>query len=200
MIKNYILIIFFLSNISSYSQNMPFSYINTTSDNLLIYLSNNSNYWKGKTRSPYFQSKNGGTYIKFYDSYSTIVTIDFKKQTDFYETISEIKNKAIFNFKYCSNYRLPVVYNYQTNFNKIRFNLTEMQISIEYNSDMSEFIQNNENLLSVFICSTNDSYAYHTNVRCFGLSNCSTNIQQTDMQTIKKTKYRICKLCTDDSQ
>jgi hypothetical protein len=62
---------------------MPFSYIDTTSDNLLIYLSNNSNYWKGITRSTYFQSKNGGTYIKFYDSYSTIVTIDFKKQGNF---------------------------------------------------------------------------------------------------------------------
>lgn len=200
MSKIFLILAFILTNLSLSAQNILFSYINTNSDNLSYYLTNNQNYWsEKKVNHEYFQSKNGSTYIKIYKSAIVNVTINFKNKTDYIKTLSEIKNKALFQYKYCSDYNSPVVYTYKTNFNTIRFNLNEYQISIQYNSELDSFFEENQHTFPVFVCPSYNSYAFHTNLRCNGLNNCNGDIYKFNFRDAQNSKkYKMCEICSSD--
>ena len=199
MKKKLCILTLFLFNIG-FSQSIPFSYLNTDSSTLIRYLSNNDNFWYEKKMNILsFQSKNGSTFIKVYKSAITNVTIDFDNKSDYIKTLIDIKKKAYFQYKFCSDYNSSIVYTYKTNFNTIRFNLIEFQISIQYNSELDSLFEENQHTFPVFICPTYDSYAYHTNLKCNGLNNCNDNINRYNLRDIKKSsKYKLCEICSSD--
>ena len=148
---------------------------------------------------PYFQGKESGLYIKFYKAIGITVVIDLQSQAHYSKLITEITTKANFLFKYCTDYNSPIVYNYITSSNnKIRFNYSKKQISIEYPSELGSFMETNSENLPVFVCISNDAYAYHTNLKCEGLGNCEKEVAKTNIKEAKKFKYQICEICTSD--
>lgn len=183
-----------------YSQNISYELLNSTSENLKDYLSNNDDYFSGGTFDlPYFQGKFSDSYIKFYKSTGVIVIFNLKSQTEYLKIVQKIQNNANFRFKYCTDYNEPIVYNYQTNSgNKIRFNFNEARISIEYPSKLNSFLDSNSELTPVFVCISEGAYAYHTNLRCEGLANCDAQIAKSNIKEAKKYNYRICEICTSD--
>lgn len=198
--KNLLSLFFTILVCAGYCQSIPFSYLNTNSENLSYYLTNNQNYWgEKKANHEYFQSKSGSTFIKIYKSVIVNVTIDFKNKTDYIKTLTEIRNKTIFQYKYCSDFESPVVYTYKTNFNTIRFNLYEYQISIQYNSELDSFFEENQHTFPVFVCPSYNSYAYHTNLRCNGLNNCNSDIYKFNLRDAQRSKkYKMCEICSSD--
>ena len=183
-----------------YSQNINYSLLNSTSGNLKNFLLNNNDYFSGgNTDVPYFQGKHNNSYIKFYNSTGVIVVIDLKSKTDFFSLIRTVQNNAILKFKYCTDYDEPIVYNYETtNGNKIRFSYDKMRVSISYPSEINDFLNNNSGLSRVFVCTSQDAYAYHTNLRCKGLANCDSQIAKSNIQEAKSYNYQICEICTTD--
>lgn len=189
-----------LPAIQSYSQNLNYSHLEQNSETFQNYLAQSGNYFSGGSSSyPYFQGKTSNSYIKFYRSTGTTCIIDLKSEQDFISLVRKIQRNANFRFKYCTDYNEPIVYNYETyGGNKIRFNFNDMRISVEYPSKLNSFIESNSEFTSVFVCLSNDAYAYHTNLRCEGLGNCDTKIAKSNIKEAKKYNYRICEICTDD--
>jgi hypothetical protein len=184
-----------------FGQRITYTHLNLTSENLKEILLNSGEYFTGEnTELPYFQGKQDSKYIKFYKSTGDIVTIDFKTDSEYLSIIYDIQNNAVFRFKFCTDYEENIVYNYQTSSgNKIRFDYGKMRISVEYNSELNSFLDSNSDFGSTFICESDNSYAYHTNIKCSGLGNCEANVSKTNIRSAKKSGYKICKICTDDS-
>lgn len=194
--KLFIIIFFFIVNANS--QEINYSQLKSTSENLKSSLYNDDNYFSGGNSDlPYFQGKINEIYIKFYKSTGTIVLFDFKSKTAYLKVIREIQNNANFRFKYCTDYNEPIVYNYETNSgNKIRFNFNDMRVSVEYPSKVNSFLDSNSEFTPVFVCTSKGAYAYHTNLRCEGLANCDAEIAKTNIKEAKGYNYRICEICT----
>ena len=196
--KVFIIIFLFVANANS--QEINYNQLNSSSDNLKTSLYNNDNYFSGGTSDlPYFQGKISDLYIKFYKSTGTIVIFDFKSKTEYLRVIEKIQSNANFRFKYCTDYNEPIVYNYQTSSgNKIRFDFSKMRVSVEYPSKVNSFLDSNSEFTSVFVCVSKGAYAYHTNLRCEGLSNCDAKIAKSNIKEAKEYNYRICEICTTD--
>lgn len=184
-----------------FGQRITYNHLNSTSESLKENLLNSGDYFTdGNTKTPYFQGKKDSKYIKFHKSTGLIVTIDFKTDTEYLSIVHEIQNKANFKYKFCTDQDENIVYNYESSIgNKIRFNFGEMRISLEFPSKLNSFIESNSEFTSVFVCISDNSYAFHTNLKCNGLSNCESNISKTDIKNAKKNRYKTCKICTDDS-
>lgn len=202
MKKHFALLFTFFLTITIYGQKISYNDLNVSSDNLKRSLRNSDNYFSNEPHElPYFQGKTDSKYIKFYKSTGTVVTIDFKSQTEYLSLISQIQQRANFRFKFCTNYRENIVYNYKTSSgNKIRFNFNEMRISIEYSSTTNKFLDSNSEFTTAFVCVSKDAYAYHTNLRCEGLGNCDAKIAKTNFKEAKKYKYLFCEICTSDNK
>lgn len=191
--------LFFYSYMNA--QEINYSQLNINSEDLKESLYNNENYFNGGSYDlPYFQGKVNDIYIKFYNSTGIIVIFDFKSKSDFLSSVREIQKNANFRFKYCTDYNEPIVYNYETyGGNKIRFNFSEMRVSVQFPSKTDDLFTRNYELIStVFICISKDAYAYHTNLRCEGLSNCDAKVAKSNIKEAKKYNYRICEICTTD--
>lgn len=197
---NLILVFFFLFISSISGQEINYNLLNSTSDNLKSYLYNNDNYFSGGTSDlPYFQGKISDLHIKFYKSTGTIVIFDFKSNTEYLKIIEKIQSNANFRFKYCTDYNEPIVYNYQSSSgNKIRFDFSEMRVSVEYPSKLNSFLDSNSEFTPVFVCVSKGAYAYHTNLKCEGLANCDAKIAKSNIKEAKQYNYRICEICTSD--
>lgn len=182
-------------------QELEYSNFSSSSDDLKRTLNSSEEYFSGGNEDlPYFQGKYNNSYIKFYKSLGTTVIFDIKSQQEYLKLVQEIRENANFRFKFCTDYDEPVVYNYEaSNGNKIRLNLSQMRISVEYPSNVNSFIDRNSGLTSVFLCLSEDAYAYHTNLKCEGLGNCETDIAKSNISEAKKYNYRFCEICTDDN-
>jgi hypothetical protein len=202
MKKHFALLLTFFLTITIYGQKISYSDLNVSSVNLKKSLRNSDNYFSNEPHElPYFQGKTDSKYIKFYKSTGTVVTIDFKSQTEYLSLINEIQQRANFRFKFCTDYEENIVYNYITSSgNKIRFNFNEIRISIEYSSSTNKFLDSNSEFTTAFVCVSKDAYAYHTNLRCEGLGNCDAKIAKTNFKEAKKYKYRFCEICTSDNK
>src|SRR5690606_41106200 len=201
MKKNFAFILVFSFSSILFGQKITYNDLNSTSDNFKENLLKSGNYFTGEnTELPYFQGKEDSKYIKFYKSTGEIATIDFKTDNEYLSIIYAIHKNANFRFKFCNDYDENIVYNYETlSGNKIRFDYGELRISIEYPSKLNNFLDNNSDFGSVFICESDNSSAYHTNLKCDGLANCEVKITKTNIRSAKKINYKICKICTDDS-
>ncbi|MCH4824559.1 hypothetical protein ML462_15405 [Gramella lutea] len=201
MIKKVISFILVLTPLICFSQDLSYSDINLDSKTLISYLNIDENYFSGGSSDyPYFQGKINNSYIKFYRSVSTTCVIDIKSEQDYISLVREIQKNAEFRFKFCTDYQEPVVYNYVTsNGNKVRFNLNQMRISVEYPSSVSSLMDRNFGITPVFVCLSEDAYAFHTNLRCEGLGNCETDIAKSNIQEAKKYNLSFCEICTNDN-
>ncbi|XMO87169.1 hypothetical protein AAFN75_02550 [Algibacter sp. AS12] len=172
-----------------------------TSESLKVRLLNSGDYFTGgKEELPYFHGKGDSKYIKFHKTTGVNATFDFKTDSEFLSIIHEIQNNAIFKYKFCTDPNENIAYNYETfGGNKIRFNYGEMRISLEFPSKLNTFLESNTEFTSVFVCISDDAYAYHTNLKCNGLGNCEAEISKIDIKRAKKNNYKICEICTDDS-
>lgn len=181
-------------------QELTYSNLSSSSDNLKQTLSSSEEYFSGGSPElPYFQGKYSNSYIKFYKSLGTTVLFDIKSQQEYIKLIREIQSSANFRFKFCTDYNEPVVYNYEaSNSNKIRFNFSEMRISVDYPSKVNSLIDQNFGLTTAFVCLSDDAYAFHTNLRCEGLGNCESDIAKSNISEAKKYNYRFCEICTND--
>jgi len=200
MIKYFAFIFAFTFTFVIYGQKITYNYLNVSSENLKYSLRNSGDFFSNEPHDlPYFQGKYDSKYIKFYKSTGMVVTMDFKTQSEYLQLISQIQKNAHFRFKYCTDYKDNVVYNYQTSVgNKIRFNFNEMRISVEYPSSTNKFLDSNSEYTTAFVCLSKDAYAYHTNLRCEGLGNCEAKIAKTNFKEAKNYNYRICEICTSD--
>lgn len=198
---NFFLITALFIQLSCVAQSVNYSHLTLESNELKTHLTDNNDYFSGGSfEYPYFQGKHSGSYIKFYRSTSTTCVIDLKSKQEYISLVKDIQNKASFRFKFNTSYQEPVVYNYETTSgNKIRFNLDQMRISIEYPSAISSLMNRNSGITSVFVCLSEDAYAFHTNLRCEGLGNCETDIAKSNIQEAKKHNYRFCDICTTDN-
>ncbi|MBZ9630540.1 hypothetical protein LB465_07085 [Salegentibacter sp. LM13S] len=189
------------SSLSVAAQELNYSHLDGNAQGFQSYLSNNDDYFSGGSENyPYYQGKINHTYIKFHKSAIVNVVINFPSQEQYLAVVKNIKRNANFNFKYCTDYNQPITYNYQTSSgNKIRFNFEEPKISIEYPSKTSSVLNRNFEFLPVFICLSDDAYAYHTNLRCGGIGNCTGDIRKTDIKGAKNNKYKICEICRSDT-
>ena len=161
---------------------------------LTNYLQSSENYFKNRN---YFQAKYGNFSIQIVSGLGNNAIIVFKKEADFKKLALDIMNNAYFDFKFCNDYDSSVVYNFHSGLeNRFRFNFDELRISVEYPNSLSEFAQSNIDLLGVFVCGTDDSYAYHTNLRCGNLNQCSGKIYKSTIREATGMKYRICGSCT----
>ena len=189
-----ILLLFSFNSLLS-AQKINYRYLDV-SPNTLINSLNREHFFITELNSKiFFQGKNNEVNITYYENNYTSI-FEFKNVSDCLNLIDEIRDNAIFQYKYCSSYTLPIVYNYiSSGNNTIRFNFEEKRISVQYPgldfSFASEF-------LPVFICQSYDSYAWHTNLRCEGLNNCNSKIVETDKKNAKKNNYKICKICISD--
>lgn len=200
-LKHILSSLIFIWAIVGNGQTINYNTLVTTAPDLKNSLLKNSDYFSGgNSELPYFQGKFTDSYIKFYKSTGTVVTFDLKSQEEYVKLIREIQQKAIFRFKFCLNYDEPVVYNYETsNGNKLRFNFSEMRISVEYPSKINSLLDRNSGLTSVFVCLSENAYAYHTNLKCEGLGNCESDIAKSNMTEAKKYNYSFCEICTSDN-
>ena len=201
MEKHFAFILTFLFSSIIFGQEITYNHLSSTSEILKDYLRNSGEFFTGEnTELPYFQGKTDSKYIKFHKSTGVIVTFDFKTKSEYLSLIDDIQNKAEFRFKYCTDYDGNITYNYETYVgNKIRFNFNEMRISLEFPSELNTFLESNSEFTNVFVCVSEDAYAYHTNLKCSGLSNCEAKISKSNIKEAKKYKYKICEICTDDS-
>ena len=201
MKKHFVFILAFSFSSILFGQKITYTHLNSTSENLKEKLLHSGEYFTGEnTELPYFQGKEDSKYIKFYKSTGDVVTIDFKTDSEYLAIIYDIQNNANFRFKFCTDYDENIVYNYETSSgNKIRFDFGEMRISVEYKSKLNNFLDNNSDFGSTFTCESDNSYAYHTNLKCNGLGNCEANISKTNIRSAKTNGYKICEICTDDS-
>lgn len=191
------LLIILLLFINAKSQTIEYSIYSSSSETLKNYLYKSDNFVSGGRKDiPYFQGKYDDIYIKFHESIGTIVIISFGNQSEYLKFIRDIKKNAHFQYKYCSDYNSPITYNYIEKKNHIRFNLNEMSISITYTSKVNSFLDQNEGFTTAFVCTSNDSYAYHTNLKCEGLGNCNAQIAKTNFNEAKEYDYKICEICT----
>ncbi len=200
--NQYILLVtifLFVSNANS--QEINYSQLKLSAENLKSSLYNDDDYFSGGNSDlPYFQGKKDSKYIKFYKTTGVIVTFDFKTKSEYLILIKEIQNNANFRFKFCTDYDENIIYNYETySGNKIRFNFNEMRISLEFPSKLNDFLESNSEFTPVFVCVSDNAYAYHTNLKCSGLANCDAKISKTNIKEAKKYNYKICEICTDDS-
>ncbi|WP_445738707.1 hypothetical protein [Mariniflexile sp.] len=193
-----ILLLFICSK--TIGQSITYSTLTLTSDELKTAFIEDSNYFSGGNNDlPYFQSKNGNLSMRYYKSTGVIVIFDFKSKSDYISLIREIQKNAYFRFKYCTDYDEPITYNYETyNDNKIRFDFSEMRISVEYPSKVNSFLDSNSDFTTVFVCMSKGAYAFHTNLKCEGLANCDAEIAKSNIREAKKYDYRFCEICTDD--
>jgi len=184
------------------AQKINYSDLNVSSTTLKNELLNSGNYFTNYPNDvPYFQGKTDSKYLKFYNSTGPIVTIDFKSQSEYLNIIEQIQKNANFRFKFCTDYDDNVVYNYQTsNGNKLRFNFNEMKLSVEYSSSTNKFLDSNFEFTPVFVCVSDNAYAYHTNLKCEGLGNCDAKIAKTNIKEAKKYNYKFCEICTSDNK
>lgn len=191
-----ILLLFISSKIIG--QSLEYNSLILSSNELKSAFSDDNNYFSGGNNDlPYFQSKDGKLYIKFYKSTGVTVIFDFKSKTEYLKVIREIQNNANFRFKYCTDFNEPIIYNYQTNSgNKIRFSFTEMRVSVEYPSKVNSFLDSNSEFTSVFVCVSKGAYAYHTNLKCDGLANCDAEIAKSNIKEAKEYNYQFCEICT----
>lgn len=196
MSKLFLILTTLFIQLSCLAQSVNYSHLSLESNELKKHFTNNNDYFSGgSSEYPYFQGKLSGSYIKFYRSTSTTCVIDLKSQQDYNSLIKEIQNNASFRYKYNTSYQEPVVYNYETsNGSKIRFDLTQMRISIEYPSAISSLMDQNFGITPVFVCLSEDAYAFHTNLRCEGLGNCQSKIAETNVREAKKNNFNICNL------
>lgn len=176
------------------AQNINYSYLNLNSKSLIKALSNEQYFINELNTGVYFQGKNNDLSITCSGYQSFFI---FKKASNYLKVVEEIRNNAVFQFKYCSDYNSPIVFTYiSSNNNTIRFNFEEMKISIQYPElDISFAME----FLPVLVCDGYDAYAWHTNIKCEGLNNCKSKITNTDLKTAKKQNYKICKICTSDN-
>jgi hypothetical protein len=193
-------LIFF--SLSVAGQELNYSHLDANAQGFQDYLSNNDDYFSGGSENyPYYQGKISHSYIKFHNTAIVNVVINFPSETQYLNVLRDIKRNADFNFKYCTDYSQAITYNYQTSSgNKIRFNLNEPKISIEYPSKTSSVLSRNFEFLPVFICLSDGAYAYHTNLRCEGVGNCTADIAKTDIKGAKTSKYRMCDICSSDNE
>ncbi|AFL81773.1 hypothetical protein Aeqsu_2313 [Aequorivita sublithincola DSM 14238] len=201
MKKNFTLILAFLISSIVFGQKITFNHFSSTAENLKRYLLNSGDYISsGNADLPYFQGKEDSKNIKFYKSTGVTVIFDFKTDSEYLSIVHDIQNNAEFRFQFCTDKNESIVYNYETYVgNKIRFNFSEMRISLEFPSELNNFIDENSDLTTVFVCKSDNSYAFHTNLKCSGLANCKSEISKTDIRSAKKSNYKICEICTDDS-
>jgi hypothetical protein len=201
MKKPFAFILTFIVSNLLFGQEITYNDLNLTSENLKEHLINSGDYFTGGSEElPYFQGKEDSKYIKFYNTTGVIATFDFKTDNEFLSIIHEIQNNANFKYKFCTDQNENVVYNYETlGGNKIRFDYAELRISLEFPSKLNNFLESNSEFTSVFVCISDDAYAYHTNLKCNGLENCEAEISKTDIKTAIKNNYKICKICIDDS-
>lgn len=195
-----LLIILLALPISLIGQEINFSQITRGANSFKDFLYQNDSYFSGgNSTTPYFQGKYNGIYIKFYESTGPYAIIDFESRSEFVKLIREIQRRAVFRFKFCTDYYDQVTYNYEASGNiKIRFNLNENRISVEYPSKLNQFMDSNMDILTAFVCTSRNAYAYHTNLKCEGLQNCNSDIAKTNIREAKSYRYRMCEICSDD--
>lgn len=199
MLSKLIFLFVFIFSASVNAQKINYSYFLTSTENLKNHLSKTNDYFIGKYQGNIsYQGKSGDLDIVFYNTISEYIIFRFSNSKDYHDLLNEIKSKAFFYYKFCSDYNHPIVYNFLTNNDhKIRFNLEEYQISLEYPSDILGLLNENSEILTpVFTCNTDYSYAFHTNIKCEGLNNCKGKIYKTNIKNAKKDGYKLCHICS----
>jgi hypothetical protein len=190
------LILTTFSFFSCRGQNIDYSMLNCSVDQLTNYLNTSKEYFVGRN---YYSAKNTKFTIQFYNTTGVYVNYKIRNSTFFSNIVSNINSKAFFRFKYCSDYNSPIVYNYETSSgNKIRYNYDELMIQVQYPSSLNTFFDSNSEFLPVFVCTRKVSYAYHTNLKCEGLQNCESQIAKSTIKEAKKYGYKICEICTNN--
>lgn len=56
-------------------------------------------------------------------------------------------------------------------------------------------LENSTNSRKVYFCKSESAYAYHSNMSCDGLQNCSHNIYSVSESSARQRGYRYCTLC-----
>mgnify|MGYP003111333491 CR=1 FL=1 len=194
------LLVMLLVCANCFAQQVDYNYFITSPQKLKSFLYENSEYFSsGNSKTPYFHGKTNDIIIRFYETTGIYAIIEFQSKSEFLKAIQKIKQKAIFDFKYCTDYSSNISYNYRTNNdNKIRFNFSDYKISLQFPSKLNSYIDSNLEFLTVFICMSKDAYAYHTNLRCEGLGNCDVDIGKSNIKQAKEYGFRICEICTND--
>ena len=192
----YLLLILFVNISNSFSQSLDYVYFNNSAKNLKEFFSKNKNYQKsGSNELPYFS--NGNIEIKFYDAIGETAVFKFKKKNDFNYAVNEIFSKANFDFKYCLEYYSPIIYNLNTsNANEIRIDLINFSIEVQHPSKLGDFMKQNRDMMPVIICTSDNSYAYHTNIKCEGFNNCKTEFIKSNVREVKRAGYKLCLICS----
>lgn len=180
----------------SFSQSLDYIYFNNSAQNLKEFFSKNKNYFRsGSKELPYFS--NGNIEIKFYEAIGETAVFKFKKKNDFNYAVNEIFSKANFDFKYCLEYYSPIIYNVNTrNGNEIRIDLINLSIEVQHPSKLGDFMKQNREMMPVIICTSDNSYAYHTNIKCEGFNNCKTEYLKSNVREAKRAGYKLCLICS----
>lgn len=197
MLKQFLyLILLFVYSESCLSQNLKYTFFNNSSENLKEYFLKNKNYQNaGSNELPYFS--NGNIEVKFYKTIGVIVDFKFKKRSEFNYATNEIIMYANFDFKYCIDYNSSIVYNFNTsNANEIRINSDENTIVVQHPSQLGDFLRQNRDFLPIVICTSDNSYAFHTNIKCQGFNNCNTIYKKLNIREAKIEGYKMCKICS----
>ncbi|MEZ4840654.1 MAG: hypothetical protein R2821_03865 [Flavobacteriaceae bacterium] len=184
------------------AQELSYSFLTLSPETFKSYLFSNSDYFSsGNANNPHFQKKNGKLNIKFYETTNIYANLDFQSTSDFLNLVREVQSKAYFEHKFCSSYDEPVIFKYITsNKNIIRFNFSEIRVQIQYPSKLDNIFEGDfELIMTVFVCLSENAYAFHTNLKCEGLGNCNSKIAKTNISEAKKYGYRICEICSNDS-
>ncbi|WP_298248362.1 hypothetical protein [uncultured Christiangramia sp.] len=182
-------------------QEISYYDLNTSSQDLKNFFLSSNEYFSGGTDDlPYFQGKIDNKYIKFYNSTGVIAIIDFKDKNQYLELVRQIQENAFFQYKVCTDPNSNITYNYRTALgNAFRFNFNEMRISLEFPSEINNLLDKHSYLQKGFVCISEDAYAFHTNIQCEGLGNCTSDIAKTNLREAKNYGYKYCEICTDDS-
>jgi len=196
-IKLIIITILLLFNSVS-AQNITISDITNSRANLISNLNNSNEYFVNNSGSdPSFQAKDNSLDIEFRGNNATIKLYSY---SEFKSLINMISINMKFKYKVCHSYNEPIVYNYEDyRGNRIRFNYDNQRINIEFPSGVRDMQDRNRSRLNlIYVCTSDDSYAFHTNLRCNGLGNCKYKVQNTSKNNAKKYGYRICEICTNN--
>lgn len=191
--KVYLLIIMFSISLNVNCQNITYNILNQNYSDFLHTINSNANYWKSNNS---YQAKHNNFRIELYQTIGNTAVIKFSNYKDFEKLIKEIVKNSWFNFKYCTSFNEPIVYNFNSEKAKFRFNLSEFKLSVEYPNSTSKYLENYNDLLTVFICDSDNSYAYHTNIKCENLNLCKSNILKTNIKDAKKINYKQCEICS----
>jgi hypothetical protein len=176
-------------------QNLQFNVLNKEYNSFVREVKNSNEYF---VNDNYLQAKVKKFSIRLYDSGFNIAIIKFDQKKDFDKLVSEIIKSSYFDYRYCKSYNEPITYLFHSNIgNKYSFSSNELQISVEYPTSTSQFLDSNNQHLTVFVCNSDNSYAYHTNLKCGNLNNCTKEINKAIILEAKKFGYKtICEVCS----